>query len=76
MKAILASYARSFVVAILTAYSMGSTDIKDLLIAGAIAVLGPAIRAVNPNDPAFGVVADTVQKDLDKLAKATKKKKA
>lgn len=76
MKAVLASYARSFVVAILTAYSMGSTDIKDLLIAGAIAVLGPAIRAVNPNDPAFGVVADTVQKDLDKLAKATKKKKA
>lgn len=76
MKAVLASYARSFAVAILTAYSMGSTDIKDLLIAGAIAVLGPAIRAVNPNDPAFGVVADTVQKDLDKLAKATKKKKA
>lgn len=76
MKAILASYARSFVVAVLTAYSMGSTDVKDLLIAGLIAIIGPAIRAVNPKDPAFGIVADTIQNDLDKLAKATKKKKA
>jgi len=76
MKLALESYARSFAVAAVTAYSMGARDVQDLLIAGAIAVLGPAIRAVNPKDPAFGVVADVVEAELDKLAKAEKKKKA
>ena len=76
MKSMLESYARSFAVAALTAYSMGARDVEDLLIAGAIAVLGPAIRAVNPKDPAFGVIADVVEVELDKLAKAEKKKKA
>jgi len=76
MKLALESYARSFAVAAVTAYSMGARDVQDLLIAGAIAVLGPAIRAVNPKDPAFGVIADVVEVELDKLAKAEKKKKA
>ena len=76
MKLMLESYARSFVVAALTAYSMGARDIEDMVIAGLIAVLGPAIRAVNPKDPAFGMVADVVEAELDKLAKAEKKKKA
>lgn len=76
MKLVLASYARSFAVAVLTAYSMGARDIEDLLIAGAIAILGPAIRAVNPKDPAFGMVADTVEVELNKLAKADRKKRA
>jgi hypothetical protein len=76
MKSALESYARSAAVAILTAYSMGTTEPKDLLIAAAIAILGPAIRAVNPKDPAFGMVADKVEVELDKLAKAEKKKKA
>ena len=47
-----------------------------LLIAALIAVVGPAIRAINPKDPAFGVMADVVIAELDKLAKAEKKKKA
>lgn len=76
MKLALESYARSFAVAAVTAYSMGARDVQDLLLAGAIAVLGPAIRAVNPKDPAFGVIADVVEAELDKLAKAEKKKKA
>lgn len=76
MKLALESYARSFAVAAVTAYSMGARDVQDLLLAGAIAVLGPAIRAVNPKDPAFGVIADVVEVELDKLAKAEKKKKA
>jgi len=75
MKSALESYARSFTVAALTAYSMGARDWQDLLIAGLIAILGPAIRAVNPKDPAFGLIADTVEIELDKLAKANKKKK-
>lgn len=72
----LESYARSFAVAALTAYSMGARDVEDILIAGLIAILGPAIRAINPKDPAFGVIADVVDTELDKLAKAEKKKKA
>jgi len=75
MKSALASYVRSFVVAALTAYSMGKTDPQDLAIAGLIAILGPAIRAINPNDVAFGMVADKVDVELNKLAKADKKKK-
>jgi len=74
LQEILASYARSFVVAVMTAYAMGSMSVKDLALAGAIAVAGPAIRAVNPKDPAFGMVADAVDVELTKLAKADKKK--
>ena len=76
MKLALESYARSFIVAALTAYSLGARDLEDMLIAGAIAVIAPAIRAINPKDPAFGMIADTVAAELDKLAKAEKKKKA
>ena len=74
MKAALASYARSFAVAVVTAYSMGQTEVEDLALAGLIAILGPAIRAMNPKDSAFGMVDNTISVDLDKLAKATKKK--
>lgn len=74
MKAAIASYVRSFAVAALTAYSMGKTDIEDLAVAGLIAILGPAIRALNPKDSAFGMTDSTISVDLDKLAKATKKK--
>jgi len=73
IKAILESYVRAFVVALGVAYSDGFTGSEELLIAGVIAVAGPAIRAINPKDPAFGVVADVVTAELDKLAKASKK---
>jgi len=73
VKAILESYVRAFVVALGVAYSDGFTGAEELLIAGVIAVAGPAIRAINPKDPAFGVVADVVTAELDKLAKASKK---
>jgi hypothetical protein len=72
MKAALASYARSAAVAIVVAISMGKTDPKEILIAGAIAVAAPLSRALNPKDPAFGkFVADVVL--TDKLAKPAKK---
>ena len=74
IKALIASYARSFVVAVATAYSMGAHDSRSLLIAGVVAIAGPVLRALNSKDPAFGLVADAVTADLDKLAKASKKK--
>jgi hypothetical protein len=73
LQALVASYARSFIVAIATAYSIGARDTKDLVFAGLIAIAGPALRALNPKDPAFGLVADVVTVELDKLAKASKK---
>ena len=78
MKAVLLSYARSFLVAVAATYAVPNNDmdLRGLLIAGLIAVAGPAIRAVNTKDPAFGLVADIVDSELKKLAKAPVKKKA
>ena len=54
VKAALASYARSFVVAALTLVLAGTTDPKTIALAGLGAVAGPLLRALNPNDTAFG----------------------
>jgi hypothetical protein len=75
-KAVVESYVRSFIVALGVAYSDGFRGTEEILIAGLIAVAGPAIRAINPKDPAFGVLSDVVTAELNKLAKASKKKAA
>lgn len=74
LKAMLASYARSFLAAALAVYGTGETGWKVLLAAGLSAVVPVAIRAVNPKDPAFGKVADLAMIEIDKLAKASTKK--
>jgi hypothetical protein len=74
IKAALESYARSFVVAAIAVYSAGETDLKAIAIAGLAAVAGPAIRAVNPKDSAFGFIADAVDAEIKALAKKSKKK--
>lgn len=70
VKAALASYARSFLVAAAAAYGMGQTEPRDILVAGLVAVIGPGLRAINKNDPAFGMIAD----EVTALIKAKKKK--
>lgn len=73
-KALLASYGRSVLAAASALYLAGLTDPLDLvysLVAGAIPVF---LRAVNPNDPAFGRVPSA--EDVDKALKATTPKKA
>ena len=75
-QAVIESYARSFVVALGVAYSDGFQGVEELILAALIATAGPAIRAINPKDPAFGAIADVVTGELDKLAKAEKKKAA
>jgi hypothetical protein len=74
MKAMLASYARSFIAAAIAVYATGETGWKVLLAAGLSAVVPVAIRAINPKDPAFGKVADLAMIEIDKLAKASTKK--
>ena len=53
-KAILGSYARSFLTGALTLYMAGETDPRKLLAAGVAAILPPFLRWLNPNDTAFG----------------------
>lgn len=76
-KAMLASYGRSVLASGLALYMSGVTDPKDLWAALVAAIAPVALRAINPNDKAFGVLpdADVVAKAL-KTAKAPAKKKA
>ena len=55
MKALGASWVRSFLAASLALYMAGETDPKTLAMAGAAAVLPVIIRWLNPNDSAFGL---------------------
>ncbi len=81
MKAMLASYARSFLSAAIAVYATVGLELEAMAYAGAAAVIPVALRALNKKDPAFGVVAAIATKELEKkaeesLAKATVKKKA
>jgi hypothetical protein len=67
---------RHFILTALALYAAGVTDIKALAFATAAAIIGPAIRGIDKNDPAFGLIANVVTKEIDKLAKMTKKKAA
>ena len=70
----LKSAIRHFAVTAIALYAAGVTDIKALALATGAAVVGPAIRGIDKTDPAFGLVADYVTAEIDKLAKASKKK--
>ena len=72
----LSSYGRSFAVAAATYVAQGDgVTLQGLVLAGIIAVAGPALRAVNPKDPAFGLVANVADAELKKLAKKAEAKK-
>jgi hypothetical protein len=75
VRAILESYARSFIVAALAVYTTGETSVKAIALAGLVAVAGPAIRAINPKDPAFGLIADAVDVEIKKAVKKAAKTK-
>jgi len=75
-QAMLASYGRSFIAAAGAVIATGNTDYKAILVAGAIATVPVAMRAINPKDGAFGVGADLLTVELTKLAKPTAKKAA
>jgi hypothetical protein len=76
-KAMLASYGRSVLASGLALYIAGVTDPKDLWASLVAAVAPVALRALNPSDPAFGILPDAkeVAKAL-KSAKAPAKKAA
>ncbi len=78
VKAMLASWGRSFIAAALALYTAGETDPVLLLNAGLAAVVPVAIRYFNKKDPAFGRIAEGVLSkataELGKKAAAKKKK--
>ena len=53
-KAMLASYGRSVIGAVLAVVATGNFTFEDVVKAALAAVLPPLIRWVNPKDPAFG----------------------
>lgn len=75
IKTLVGSYARTFIAVATYALLNGESDLQAVLIAGLVAVVGPAIRAANPNDPAFGLLADKVEVELKKVANKPKKTK-
>jgi hypothetical protein len=75
IKAILTSAVETFAGVVAAQYAMGSRDVEAIAIAGIAAVVVPALRAINPKDPAFGMVADIADVELKKLAKRAAKKK-
>lgn len=76
LKAMLASYGRSFLAAASAVWATGNNDLKSVLIAALASTLPVAIRALNPKDPAFGVISKIVQDQLDNLGKKPAKKAA
>ena len=57
-KAVLASYGRSVLAAVLAVVATGNYAPDDLAKAALAAALPPLIRWLNPNDPAFGRGSD------------------
>jgi hypothetical protein len=55
LKALAASWARSFLAAGIAVYMAGITDPKAIAGAGLAAVLPVVLRYLNPNDAAFGL---------------------
>ena len=74
LKRMLASYGRSILGAASALYLAGVTDPLDLAWSLVAALIPVILRALNPNDPAFGLMPST--EDVDKAAKAAKAKKA
>jgi hypothetical protein len=73
VKALLASYGRSVLGAGLALYMSGVTDPKTLAYSLLAALAPVALRAINPNDKAFGRLPEAAEVD-SVVKKATVKK--
>lgn len=52
--AIVGSYARAAVAAVLALYLAGETNLKTLALAALTGVAGPLLKALDASDPAYG----------------------
>lgn len=76
MQSVIKSYLRGVLVAITPLITIHNTDVWAYVVAVVAGVISPALRAMDSKDPAFGMVADVVEIETDKLAKKTTKKAA
>lgn len=74
LKNALASYGRSLLAAATALYLAGVTDPADLAYSLLAALIPVALRAVNPNDPAFGRLPSAAE--VDKAVNQAKPAKA
>ncbi len=74
IKKALASYGRSVIAGATALYMAGVTDPKDLAYSLLAAIIPVALRAVNPNDTAFGKLPDV--EAVEAAAKSAVAKKA
>ncbi len=74
LKALFASYGRSVLGAASALYLAGVTDPVDLAWSLLAALIPVVLRAVNPNDAAFGIVPSA--EEVAKALKTAKPKKA
>lgn len=74
VKAMAASWGRSFLAAVIALYTAGETDPVVLIHAGIAAVVPVAIRFLNSKDPAFGRVAKVIATEALKKTAPKKKK--
>jgi len=72
-KLMLKSAARHFVLVAIPVWQVSNGDIKAFAYGLAAAIIGPAIRGLDKNDPAWGKVATWFETELKK--KTTKKTK-
>lgn len=54
MQAVLATYLRAAVAAVIALYLAGETDPKSLALAGVAAIAGPLLKAIDPKAKEFG----------------------
>jgi hypothetical protein len=73
IKAMAASYGRSFLAAATAVYATGNNDVKSIIIAELAATLPVALRAINPKDPAFGIAAKVAAGVLAEIEAKTAK---
>ena len=71
LKAMLSSYGRSVLAAVIALYTAGITDPKDMWAALVAALVPVALRAANPKDKSFGKF-DAVAKDVETALKNVK----
>lgn len=74
LKAMLASYARSVLAGAATLYMAGVTEPKDLVYSLVAAIAPVALRALNPNDKAFGRLPSV--EEVEAVVKTATPKKA
>ena len=70
---ILKSYARGVLTAVAPLLAIRNTDVWAYVAAVVAGVIAPALRAMDKNDPAFGIVADALTAEADSKVKETPK---